>query len=265
MSGDTLNRVLGRHEALAIAVSGGVDSLTLAIAAHRFRNGRDVVLYHAISPAVPREASERVKRHAQREGMALHLIDAGEFADPDYRKNPLDRCFFCKMNLYGTVARAVGPRFPVASGTNTDDLGDFRPGLAAAERHKVLHPYVDAGMDKAAVRRLASELGLGDVAALPASPCLSSRVETGIRIEPATLRMIDEVESALRRKIDTPSIRCRVRAGAVVIEIGETPQDELDTLQMTFSSAIGAIVARHRVDLPVKFERYRRGSAFLHG
>ena len=72
----------------------------------------------------------------------------------------------------------------IVSGANTGDLGDFRPGLAAAAEHAVRHPYVECGIDKPAVRAIAAGLGLDDLAELPAAPCLSSRVETGIAIDP---------------------------------------------------------------------------------
>ena len=93
-------RSLGR---VSIAVSGGVDSMTLAALAHRL-NGADVVtMVHAVSPAVPAEATTRVREWAGREGWRLHVLDAGEFDDPDYRRNPLDRCYYCKRNLYSAI------------------------------------------------------------------------------------------------------------------------------------------------------------------
>ena len=117
-----------RH--LAVAVSGGVDSMTLAVAASRWR-AMPLIAMHAVSPAVPSAATARVRRHAAREGWELRILDAGEFADPAYRANPANRCFFCKTNLYASMAdRHDGI---LASGTNIDDLGDWRPGLAAAE------------------------------------------------------------------------------------------------------------------------------------
>jgi uncharacterized protein len=102
------------------------------------------------------------------------VFDAGEFADPRYRANPANRCFFCKTNLYGHIVAQPGGT--VLSGTNTDDLADWRPGLTAAAQHGVRHPFVEAGIDKPAIRRIAARIGLGDIADLPAAPCLSSRI-----------------------------------------------------------------------------------------
>src|SRR5579863_24109 len=85
---------------LAVAVSGGVDSVTLATFAHRAESSR-VEMFHAVSPAVPDEATERVESLATDEGWRLRIVEAGEFADANYLANPVDRCFFCKSNLYG--------------------------------------------------------------------------------------------------------------------------------------------------------------------
>ena len=172
-----LDRVLTAIGPAGVAVSGGVDSTTLAVVAHRRFPERSSMV-HAVSPAVPPEATARVRELARDEGWDLKVIDAGEFQDPDYLANPVNRCFFCKTNLYGTMRRHVSG--VLVSGTNLDDLGDYRPGLEAAKRHGVRHPYVEAEIDKAGVRALARHLGLGALAELPAAPCLSSRVETGI-------------------------------------------------------------------------------------
>jgi uncharacterized protein len=132
--------VLDRHAELAIAVSGGVDSMVLAHVAHgHARTAMTAV--HAVSPAVPRLATERVQAHAKRHGWTLHVVDAEELADPDYRNNPVNRCFYCKSRLYERIAAATG--LTIASGTNVDDLGDYRPGLEAAQRNQVLHPFVE--------------------------------------------------------------------------------------------------------------------------
>src|SRR3954469_19850327 len=151
---------LDRHERLAIAVSGGVDSMTLAHAASR-HSRTQATMYHAASVAVPAAARERVEAHAQRYGWRLVVVDAAELADPRYRANPVDRCYYCKTNLYDRIASMTS--VTIASGTNRDDLTDYRPGLRAAREHDVVHPYVEAGLDKADIYRLAAELGLADL------------------------------------------------------------------------------------------------------
>ena len=99
-----LNEILASHSPLAIAVSGGVDSLPLATVAHRILQVTPLMV-HAVSPAVPVVATARVRELSEREGWDLREITAGEFADPDYRVNPYNRCYFCKSNLYFSQAQ----------------------------------------------------------------------------------------------------------------------------------------------------------------
>jgi uncharacterized protein len=253
---DALAAILRDATPLGIAVSGGVDSLTLATLAGREIGPRATML-HAVSPAVPEAATARVRALATSEGWTLRVINAGEFDDPAYRANPSNRCFFCKSNLYAAMAAAMPGT--LASGTNLDDLGDWRPGLKAAEKHGVRHPFVEARMTKAQVRALAADLGLGDIATLPASPCLSSRVETGLRIEPETLIMIDRVETSLRARYDAATIRCRMRASGPQIEIDAAFLDAATPATLDALRAEAATIAGR----PVTLSPYAMGSAFL--
>jgi len=264
-----LNDVILPIGPLAVAVSGGVDSLTLAETAHRLLGADRALMVHAASPAVPVEATQRVRDEAARAGWSLRVVEAGEFADPNYRANPVNRCFFCKTNLYGTI-RQVTDRIMV-SGANLDDLGEYRPGLDAAREHGVRHPYVEAGLDKATVRSLARALGLGSVAELPAAPCLSSRVETGIRIEPETLAFIHAVEGLVSRSLEAGigprrAVRCRVRAAGIVVELDPVSLAALDgTRQTALAAQIRAGAPANLPETPVRFTAYRTGSAFLTG
>ena len=272
MSGDVLQRLndaLLEIGPLAVAVSGGVDSLTLAETAHRLLGADRALMVHAASPAVPHEATQRVRDEAARAGWTLRVVEAGEFADPSYRANPVNRCFFCKTNLYGTI-RQVTDRTMV-SGANLDDLGEYRPGLDAAREYGVRHPYVEAGLDKATVRALARDLGLGAVAELPAAPCLSSRVETGIRIEPETLAFIHAVEGLVSRTLEAGigprrAVRCRVRAAGIVVELDPDSLAALDSVrQAALSAEIRAGAPANLPEASVRFAAYRTGSAFLTG
>ncbi|MEM7044319.1 MAG: adenine nucleotide alpha hydrolase, partial [Pseudomonadota bacterium] len=244
----------------AIAVSGGVDSMTLAFIAHR-RLGEQASMFHAVSPAVPAAATARVEAYAGKEGWTLATLDAGEFADERYRANPANRCFFCKTNLYGALAAKTSDQ--LVSGTNLDDLGDWRPGLKAADAEGVRHPFVEAGIDKATVRRLAAHFGLDDLADLPAAPCLSSRIETGLRIDADLLPKIDRVERLLRERLAPETVRCRLRKDGVVIELDQPTLRALDaTARRALAEEIADIVGKPDAG-GIAFESYRRGSAFL--
>ncbi len=256
-----LEKVFAGCATAAVACSGGVDSMTLAYLAHRTMGAR-LTVFHAISAAVPPAAIQRVRQYASTEGWALRVVDAGEFSDENYLANPANRCFFCKTNLYATLS-AAAEGAQLFSGTNVDDLGDWRPGLAAAEAYKVRHPFVEAGLAKADVRDLAAVHGLQDLAELPSAPCLSSRVESGIRIDPKALRTIDRVETLVRDRLDPETVRCRIRADGMVIELDdETFAALADASRNELISTIRAVAALDPAVM-VTFAAYARGSAFL--
>ena len=252
-----LTTVLDTLGPIGIAVSGGVDSMTLAHGAHRHLPDR-ATMFHAVSPAVPPLATERVEVHAADHGWRLEVVGAGEFEDPDYLANPVNRCFFCKSNLYDRLRAATDA--VICSGTNTDDLGDFRPGLKAASDRDVRHPFVEAGIDKAGIRRLAAEFGLDDIADLPAQPCLASRVETGLRIVPEQLVLVDTVERLVTDALGPGDIRCRITREGLRLELpGALLSAVDDSLRETVAARAAAAGERFAGIAP-----YRRGSAFLH-
>lgn len=255
-----LAEALQAPDDLAVAISGGVDSVTLAHAAHLARSGR-VSMFHAVSPAVPVEATARVRRHAEAQSWDMHILDAGEFADPDYLRNPVNRCYFCKSNLYDRIGAAT--QATIASGANLDDLGDFRPGLKAAKERRVIHPFVTASMPKSAIRELARSFGLTDVAELPAQPCLASRIETGLRVTPKDLAFVADVERALTELLGPDDLRCRVVAEGVRIELDLERAERMCLSDAAYQVARTACDAQGRTLLALA--NYRRGSAFLHG
>lgn len=256
-----LTRQLQTMERVGVAVSGGVDSMTLSFVAHHALGAR-ARMYHAVSPAVPADATARVRDFAAREHWALEVFDAGEFKDATYRANPVNRCYYCKQNLYTAIVQQSD--LPIVSGTNLDDLGDYRPGLHAAKEHGVRHPYVEAGIDKQGVRRIARALELGMLAELPAAPCLASRIETGITIEPDVLVSIHTIEKLVQQVLAPQTVRCRLRRAAIVIELdpatlARVPCERYEALSERIAKTFRGI----GIDRPVEFLPYRMGSAFL--
>jgi pyridinium-3,5-biscarboxylic acid mononucleotide sulfurtransferase len=252
----SLRRSIERHPALAVAVSGGVDSMTLAHFAHRETAAR-VMMVHAASPAVPAEATTRVRGHAARAGWNLVVTDAGEFADPRYRANPVDRCYFCKSNLYDRIRGLTDDA--IASGANLDDLDDYRPGLVAAKQRDVVHPFIEAGLAKSAVRALARAMNLDDLADLPAQPCLSSRIETAIAVREDDLAFVETVERHAGAMLPAATtVRCRITRAGVVLELGPVGAAERNGLE-----ARVATLCREAGRPFMGLKDYVRGSAFL--
>jgi pyridinium-3,5-biscarboxylic acid mononucleotide sulfurtransferase len=256
-----LRDVLDRIGRMAIAVSGGVDSMTISVVAHRLSRS-ETEMFHAVSPAVPPRATRRVRQYAEREGWVLRVLDAGEFSDGNYIRNPINRCYYCKSNLYRSISDHTDAI--LVSGTNLDDLDDYRPGLEAAGESNVRHPYVEAGIDKEAVRQIARQLDLHDLAEIPAAPCLSSRVETGIRIQPRVLVAVNQAEQLVSRILRPQTVRCRVRKQCVIIELDAESLSALSLeRRVPISDAVAAIFLRAGLQPQIYFAQYRMGSAFV--
>jgi uncharacterized protein len=254
-----LLQYLDQYEQFSIAVSGGIDSMLLAYIAHRFSSAK-VNVIHAFSPAVPELAQQRVKDHAKQHNWNLQIINAREFNDENYINNPVNRCYFCKSNLYARIAEhSSGVIF---SGTNLDDLGDFRPGLEAAKELEVKHPYVEVGIVKADIYDLAKYYDLTELYALPAQPCLASRVETGIKIKTDDMKFIDEVEQKVRLALPKlNNVRCRISRLGISMELDNLPEGK-DFTQL-YDHLSQHCADRGRVFSGIKL--YHKGSAFLNG
>ena len=143
-------------------------------------------------------------------------------------------------------------------------MSDFRPGLKAAEQHTVRHPYVEAGISKAGIRRIANFLGLENLAQLPASPCLSSRVQTSIPIDAESLRAIDRIEVAVQKRLKATVVRCRIRERAIEIELDP---DAFDRLESDSRADIVELVQSQISSVTnfstISFAPYQMGSAFV--
>jgi pyridinium-3,5-biscarboxylic acid mononucleotide sulfurtransferase len=196
----------------AVAFSGGVDSTVVAKAAQLALANRAVAVTGRSASLAAGEL-EAATALADLIGIRHVVVDTTEVEQPQYAANAPDRCFHCKTELYTQLEALAGQlgATTIANGANTDDLGDYRPGLAAAANHKVRSPLVECGLDKAAVRRLALawELPVWDK---PAMPCLSSRIAYGESVTPERLAMIDRAEQFLRG-LGLANLRVRYHKG----------------------------------------------------
>lgn len=246
----------------AIAISGGVDSTTLAAVAAA-RREHQTRLYHALSPAVPEAATARLRAAALAHNWNYDEINARELDDPDYVANPANRCFFCKNNLYARIAAVTD--LPICSGANLDDLSDYRPGLEAAKRYGVRHPFIDAGIGKATIRALAEKLRLSEFAALPASPCLASRIETDYPVTVSGLRFIQAAEVSLAERLAPNVLRCRLFHRGIVVELDADSLKKVQRSRMLLQEMTALVrneAEKYAIDAPVAFAVYNKGAAF---
>jgi pyridinium-3,5-biscarboxylic acid mononucleotide sulfurtransferase len=181
-----------------VAFSGGVDSAVVARAASVALPGRCVAIT-ADSPSLARRELADAVRLADSISIEHRIVSTGEVQDGAYQKNDAHRCFHCKSHLFATMSRlceVADRRWWLVTGTNADDLGDWRPGLRAAADYGVRSPLAELGISKLTVRELAAYWGLA-VADKPASPCLASRIAYGVEVTPARLAMVEAAESEL--------------------------------------------------------------------
>jgi uncharacterized protein len=181
-----------------VAFSGGVDSSLVAALAARALGARALAVT-AVSPALASGELAGARSVAAAVGVGHLEISTDELSRPGYRANGPDRCYHCKSELYDSLAVLARERGydAVLSGANSDDLGDWRPGLVAAAEHGVIHPLVEAHVTKHDVRRLARAIGVPSADKV-ASPCLASRVPHGTAVDPGILRQVDAAELAVR-------------------------------------------------------------------
>lgn len=228
-----LNENLARllEGGLVVAFSGGVDSTFLLWAAEEERKKTGGRLLGVTTSSDSLASSERadVEKFVAESGVAHVWRVSGEVDDPRYAVNDAARCFYCKSELFRICGEVVAENgfASIAYGYNASDRGDVRPGHQAALENNVVSPLDDAGLTKDEIRELMRENGLY-IADKPASPCLSSRVMTGVQITPKRLKDIDAIETVIREKgIRVFRVRMHETGGKKLLRI-EVAEDEME-------------------------------------
>lgn len=229
--GEALVQRLAAADSLMIAYSGGTDSAFLAWVAHEALGSRMLAVI-ADSPSLARFQLEDAIAFANEQNIPLRVIKTQELDRPEYVRNDSQRCFHCKDELFDVMeAFAAANGFQtIAYGVNLDDKGDFRPGQAAASKHKIAAPLVEAGLTKADIRKLAREAGLR-IWDKPASACLSSRIEYGQPVTTEALNAIEKGEDYLRQ-LGFRQFRVRHHGQIVRIEIAREELPRAMTAEM---------------------------------
>jgi len=197
---DRLLELIAGLESCAVAFSAGIDSTVVAKAAHLALGERAVAVTGASASLAEGELQE-AQDIARQIGIRHVVVATGEFANDDYLKNAPDRCYHCKTELYTHLDRLADELgvAAVLNGANVDDQGDYRPGMRAAQEHRVRSPLLECDINKAEVRLLAADWGL-PTWDKPASPCLSSRIAYGESVTPERVSMVDRAERFLRQQ-----------------------------------------------------------------
>jgi uncharacterized protein len=210
-----------------VAFSGGVDSSLLAFLSQYFLGCAQTLAVISASPSLKLSDLDEAKDFARANDLLIRVITTKEMENPSYFSNPTNRCYFCKHTLYDELEdlRKDYAGWWVLNGTNKDDLGDYRPGLKAADEFEVRSPLSDCGIDKEGVRALAAYFKL-QCWDKPASPCLSSRVPYGEEITVKKLRQIEDAE-ALVKDAGFPINRVRHYGDTARVEVAEDLQPKL--------------------------------------
>jgi uncharacterized protein len=222
-----VNWFSGNGDKVLVALSGGVDSAVVALAA-REALGQGALAITADYKTLSQEELAMAREVAKEIGIAHRVVRYDELENPDFVKKDNMRCYHCRTELgerLAAEARKEGIAL-VVDGTNLDDLSDYRPGIKALREHGVRSPMVELGMDKAEIRRIAKDRGLS-IFDKPSNACLASRIPTGTEVTYEKLRKIERCEIVVKSIFGVRQVRVRDHGDVARIEVG---RDELSRI-----------------------------------
>lgn len=254
---DLLRAILRDAGSVCIGYSGGVDSAFLAVFAVQAIGPANVLAVTALSESYPDVQRRTADEVAERFGVPHVTVRTDELNDPRYAANPVNRCYFCKTELWDRLVEVAKERAIaiVVDGSNADDASDHRPGAQAAREHGVRSPLQEAGLTKQDIRVASHALGL-PTWDQPASPCLASRLPYGLAVTSERLRQVEDAESLLRRH-GFREFRVRHHGDAARVEVAPAEMVRALSMAEPIAAALRAF-GFERVLLDV--EGYRRGA-----
>ncbi len=263
---DALRACFRDMGSVLVCYSGGIDSALALAIAHEVLGDRAIGMT-AVSPSLAPFEKEAAISLAKQIGARHELVESHEIDDARYQANNTDRCFYCKSELYTVSAkkREEWQLAHVVNGTNLDDLGDYRPGLEAAKEAGVRSPFVELGMRKDDVRRVAKVLGLA-VWDKPAAACLSSRLPYGTEVTRERLAQIGGLEAELHALgLKQVRVRWHALAGASGTDGGAFARIEVagDEMLHAFEMRDAIVAASKRYGyryITLDLQGYRTGS-----
>src|SRR5688572_15558294 len=253
-----LRELVSSYDSLIIAFSGGVDSAYLAWVATQVL-GPAALCVTADSPSYPDRHRQLALRLAQDFSFRHEIIHTREMERTEYRSNPVNRCYYCKHELYSLLSELARDReiHAITDGSNADDRGDYRPGRQAAREFGVRSPLDEVELTKTEIRELSHRAGLPTWDE-PASACLSSRIPYHSEVTDEKLRMIERAEDVMR---DLGFRVCRVRHHDLLarLEIGrdELPRAFEPDIRERLIAELKAIGYQH---VTIDLQGYRTGS-----